>query len=134
MDKSDKLAEQWYVLFKRSELKHWIFKWLDSEISHVYAVKESPGGEFWIVVNGLNSHLQVDLHSKLDYPHIRLLCPDSVILSIKAIIQPDSYRQSLCLCSCVDVVKSALGIKDFWCWTPRQLYTRLTSGQTKKGR
>ena len=128
MDQSTKHIEQWHVIFTKTTLKHWIFRWLDSEINHVYAVKESPGGEFWIIVNAKNCHTDITLESKMDYPHIRLLAPDSVILSIRAIIRPENYRYTLCVFNCVEVVKSLLGIKAFWCWTPQQLYTRLHHG------
>ena len=128
MDVSTKYIEHWYVIFRPTTLKHWIFRWLNPHFQHVYAVKESPGGEFWIVVDAKNSFTQVRMLSKMDYPHIRLLEPDSVILSIRAIINPDNYRYTLCLFNCVEVVKSVLGIRAFWCWTPYQLYKRLHHG------
>ncbi len=128
MDPSSNHVQDWYVIFRKTTLKHWVFKWLDSEFQHCYAVKESPGGEFWIVVDGKNSCTNVELLSKVDYPHIRCIEPDSVILSIRAIIRPESYRHTLCVFNCVEVVKSLLGVRDFWCWTPYQLYKRLSHG------
>ena len=128
MDESSKHTEHYYVIFRKTRLKHWVFKWLDSELQHVYAVKESPGGEFWIVIDGKNSVTQVNLLSKVDYPHIRCIEPDSVILSIRAIIDPSSYRHTLCVFNCVEQVKALLGIRSFWCWTPYQLYKRLNHG------
>ena len=128
MDVSTKHIEHWYVIFRPTTLKHWIFRWLNPHFQHCYAVKESPGGEFWIVVDAKNSFTQVRMLSKMDYPHIRLLEPDSVILSIRAIINPDNYRYTLCLFNCVEVVKSVLGIRAFWCFTPYQLYKRLHHG------
>jgi len=129
MDATDKHIEHWYVIFKPSDLKHWIFNWLNPEFQHCYAVKESPGKEFWIIVDGKNCSTDVRLESKLDYPHIRCLAPDSVILSIKAIIHPENYRYTLCIFNCVELVKSVLGIKAFWCWTPYQLYKGLRDGR-----
>jgi hypothetical protein len=125
MDKADYHTEDWYIIFKKTTLKHWVFKWLDPEIQHCYAVKESPGGEFWMIVDSKNCHLDVSMVSKLDYPHIRALEPDSVILSIKAIIRPENYRHTLCVFNCVEVCKSVLGIRSFWTWTPYQLYRYL---------
>ncbi len=81
-----------------------------------------------MVVDAKNSVTEVKLLSKVDYPHIRSIEPDSVILSIKAIINPNNYRYTLCVFNCVEVVKSLLGIKAFWCWTPYQLYKRLSHG------
>ena len=128
MDDSEQYSQHWYVVFRKTKLNHWVFRWLDSEFHHVYAVKESEGGEFWMVVDAKNSCTEVNLLSKIDYPHIRCVAPDSVILSIKAIIQPNNYRHTLCIFNCVEVVKSLLGIRSFWCITPYQLYKRLSHG------
>ncbi len=128
MDATNKHVEHWYVIFRKTTLNHWVFRWLDPEFQHCYAIKESPGGEFWMVVDAKNSVTEVKLLSKVDYPHIRSIEPDGVILSIKAIINPNNYRYTLCVFNCVEVVKSLLGIKAFWCWTPYQLYKRLSHG------
>ena len=128
MDTTGSTTQRWYIIFKRTSLKHWIFRWLQSEFQHCYAVKESPGGEFWIIVDAKNSCTDVRIESRIDYPHIRCLEPDSVILSIKAIIDPNNYRHTLCVFNCVEVCKSVLGIRSFWCWTPYQLYKRLHHG------
>lgn len=130
MDQSTNHIEYWYIIFRKTELKHWVFRWLDPEFQHCYAVKESPGGEFWIIVNSKSCYTDVTIKSKLDYPHIRSLDPNSVILSIRAIMQPDDYRYTFCVHNCVEVCKSVLGIKDFWLWTPYQLYKRLVSWET----
>jgi len=126
MDPITNITEKWHIIFRGSEYKHWLFNWLQPEFQHCYAVKESPGGEFWIVVNNTAVHTDVQLKSKLDYPHIRLLAPDCVILTIQAIIRPDNNRHPFCVFNCVEMCKSLLGIKAFWCWTPYQLYKRLT--------
>ena len=128
MDDSDTHIEHWHIIFKPTTLKHWIFKWLDPHFQHCYAVKSSEGDQFWLIIDPKNCSTEVRLESKADYPHIRCLEPDSVILSIKAIIQPENYRHTLGIHSCVDVCKSVLGIKAFWCWTPYQLYKRLCHG------
>lgn len=128
MDGTHKHIASYYVIFKKTTLKHWVFKWLNPEFQHCYAVKESAGGHFWIIVDAKNSCTDVRIESKLDYPHIRCLEPDSVILSIKAIIDPENYRHTLCVFNCVEVCKSVLGIRSFWCWTPYQLYKELTYG------
>ena len=127
MDETPQVTVNWYIIFKKSPLKHWVFRWLDSEIQHCYAVRESDGGQFWIIVNSMSSHTDVRIESKLEYPHIRLLEPDSVVLSIKAIIDGNAYRHTLCIFNCVEVVKSLLGIRAFWCWTPKNLHDRLVN-------
>ena len=126
MDVSNAVVHHWYVIFRKTKLDHWVFRWLDREFHHVFAVKESPGGEFWMVVDGKNSCTEVTLLSKIDYPHVRLIEPDSIVLSVNAVINPEQYRHTLCVFTCVELVKSLLGIRDFWCWTPYQLYKRLS--------
>lgn len=129
MDDNPKVTEYWHIIFRNTKYKHWLVKYLQPSFQHCYAVKESPGGQFWIIVNSTAVHTSITMESKLDYPHIRVLCPDSVILSTKAIIRPDvNNRHVLGVMSCVDVCKSLLGIKAFWCWTPYQLYKRLSNG------
>ena len=126
MDKGDTVYEYWHIIFKPSQVKHWIMRWLSPEFQHCYAVKESAGGQFWIIVDSKNCYTDIRLESKLDYPHIRLLEPNSVILSIKAIMHPDRNRHTLCIFNCVEVCKSVIGVRAFWCWTPYQLNKRLT--------
>ena len=127
MDQSTKITEEWYVVFTKTKLRHWVFNYLQTEFQHCYAVKSSPGDEFWIIVDSKNSYTDVTIKSKMDYPHIRELAPNCVILSIKAIMDPTDYRYTLCVFNCVEVVKALLGIRSFWCWTPYQLYKRLVS-------
>ena len=131
MDDSPPITEHWYIIFKGTDLKHWVFKYLQPNFKHCYAVKESAGGQFWIIMDNKSCHTDVRIEAKLDYPHIRLLAPDSVILSIRAIINPENYRHTLCIFNCVEVCKSVLGIRDFWLWTPYQLYKRLVSWEIK---
>ena len=125
MDPNDPLREKWFIVFRGSKLNHWLMPYLQPHFQHCYAVKESPGKEFWMIVDGKSSCTEVRLESKRHYPHIRLLCPDCIILPIKAKINPDKNRWSLCVFNCVEQVKALLGIKAFWLWTPYQLYRYL---------
>ena len=129
MDKTLEYTQDWNIIFRKSRHNHWIFKWLDPYFQHCYAVRESEGKGLWIVVEGKNAATEVYTLTKQDFPDIRMIEPDGVILPIKAIIDPKQTRWSLCLFTCVDVCKSVLGIKDFWCWTPYQLYKRLSDGR-----
>ncbi len=129
MDKSNLHYEDWHIVFTNSKLKHWLMPHLTPGFQHCFAVKESDGGHFWIIADSKICYTDIHLASKLDYPHIRLLCPDSVILSIRAIIRPENQRYTFCVFNCVELCKSLLGIKAFWCWTPHQLYRRLTNEQ-----
>lgn len=125
MDQTIRHTVDYYVIFKKTSLRHWVFKFLDKEMQHCYAVKESDGGQFWVIVESKNCLTEVRLESKINYPHIRCLEPNSVILSVRAKIDTSTNRNVLCVFNCVEQVKSLLGIRDFWLWTPYQLYKRL---------
>ena len=130
MDELTKHTETWHIFFKASKLKHWVFKILDPYIQHCYAVKESEGGEFWIILDSKNCCTHVRIESKINYPHVRMLDPDSAMLSIRAIINPAAYQYTPGINSCVDVCKGVLGLKRFWVWTPYQLYRYLYGRRT----
>jgi len=98
---------------------------LKSPFQHVYAIKQSPGGAFWIVIDPKASHTDVNILPVDQYPHIRLLVKDDdVVVTVKAEIK-EKDRHTLCIINCVEIVKSLLGIRNFWMWTPRQLYNYL---------
>lgn len=128
MDMGCNLVKTVYVVFKKTELKHWVYDLLDPCFQHCYTVESSEGGQFWIITDSKIEYLSVRIEAKSVYPTVRDLCPDSVILSTKVIIKPNSYRYTLCVFNCVEVVKAVLGIRSFWCWTPYQLYKRLSHG------
>jgi hypothetical protein len=130
MVKSDTVWEEWYVIFTDSELTHWLMPYLEPGFKHCYAIKLSEEGCFWIVVQPTSSATIVKIVPVSLYPHVRLLAgPDAVILPVRAKLDPDAYRGHFCWFTCTEVVKSLLGIKQFWCWTPWQLYKRLKYGQ-----
>ena len=97
-------------------------RFLDESFKHVYAIKKSPGGQFWIIVDPVSSHTSVDLLPVLEYPHIRTLVKENdVVLSVRAIID-EKERWTLCVINCVEIVKALLGIRAFGVITPKQLY------------
>ena len=129
MDKPTTATEDWFIVFTRSKLDHWLIKRFPRSFQHCYAVKESAGGQFWIVLDSRSSHLQSDIYAKMDYPHIRQLCNersgDCVILPIRAKIDINQNRWTFCIFNCVEVCKSVIGVRAFWLWTPYQLYKYL---------
>lgn len=116
----------WYIVFRTSSLDHWVYKLMDPFFQHVYAVKKSEGGCFWIRVDYYISHTTVDIVPIEKYPTIRdYVGDDAVIIPVSATISKRD-RGGFNWFNCVEVVKSLLGIKDFWIWTPYQLYKHLT--------
>lgn len=120
MISSSRLTEDWYVVFTSSRLKHWLTRWINPDFAHVKLVKEDDG--LWVIVDSKNSFTQITLELIDDYPHIRKLCPNAVILAVKTHINPNKYQWHLGIHSCVDVAKGILGIREFFVFTPYQLY------------
>lgn len=121
------VIEEYYVVFTSSKHDHWLIQKQPDNFQHVYAVKKSIGGRFWIIINPVVSHTHVDILPVMEYPHIRLVVEDQhndVILPVSAFIERKE-RHTLCIINCVEIVKSLLGIRAFWVWTPYQLYKYL---------
>lgn len=128
MDSGDKIIEDWYIIFTHSHYDFWLMKWLKKGFQHCYAVKESPGGNFWIVVDTKNCATIVTMQSKEDYPHIRTMCHlTDTVLPVRARIDRNKRLWPLCIFNCVEQVKMLLGMKDCRALTPWQLYRRLTN-------
>lgn len=125
MNICDKNIVEWQVVFCRSRIKTGIMRFLERDISHCYAMRKSEGGEFWIIVNSLWSYLDCKMEYVQDFPHPRLYAGSSaIILPVKAYIT-ERPRWGLCIFNCVEVVKALLGIRNFWIFTPYQLYLYL---------
>jgi hypothetical protein len=114
--------KEYYIVFTKSTHNSWMVKMLKPPFQHVYLIQKSQGGAFWIIVDPKASHTEMNLLPVSEYPHVRLLCESNdVILPVKTIIKPDD-RWTFCIINCVEIVKSFLGIRAFWVWTPKQLY------------
>jgi len=126
MDCGYKEEVKCFIVFTKSKSKHWLFKFLDSEIQHVYVMRKSEGGQFWTIINPLFSHTRIETVLVDDYPHPRsYTCDDAVIVPVKVTIDTNKQRWTFCVFNCVEVVKSLLGIRSFWTWTPYQLFKKL---------
>lgn len=133
MDFGTEGKETWYVIFEKSNIKHWIFKLIHKDISHCYAVKKSQGGYYWVIVDGKYPRVEVNIQPLTLYPTVRDLVGDkALILTIKKEYNLEKAIHHLNIMTCVDIVKGVLGIRDFWCWTPYQLYKRLRHEQSSK--
>ena len=134
MDKAASSVEDYYIIFTGSTHNHWLIKRLRKPFQHVFAVKKSPGGRFWIIINPLITHTHIDIIAVSQFPTIGTLLIDpesSVVIPVTATITAKE-RHTLCIFNCVEVVKSLLGMRAFWIWTPYQLYKRLKKGGTNE--
>jgi len=120
----------YHVVFASSNYSHWVFRFLDPNFQHCYIIGESYGGQYWRVINGRRSHLQVDVEPKSLYPTIKDYCEEgSTVVTVQADININRSLQFFNIFTCVDVVKAVLGINSFFIWTPKQLYRRLKNGR-----
>lgn len=115
---------EWYVIFTTSSYNHFIMPFLNKDIRHCYAVARHD--EYtWVVVNTSYHFTKVNVISAFDYPHIRsIVGEDAKIVKVSSKLGRKN-RNMLCYFNCVEVVKSLLGIKRFFIWTPYQLYRYL---------
>jgi len=126
---SDDVIEEWTVCFTDYEThKHWVQWLLKPGFFHCYAFKESPGGQFLMLVEPMRSHVDIDLLPNTPENLAKMTSCHKVV---KVIVKYDlsQERGHICRFNCVEVVKSLLGINSFWCWTPWQLYKRLLKCQ-----
>jgi len=116
--------EEWYICFKDVPTKHWVQRFLKKGFYHCYAFKLSPGGQFLMVAEPMRSHLHIDLVPANDENlNILLDCNKYVKVIVK--IDTAKDRGHFCRFNCVEVVKSLIGLKSFWTFTPYQLYKEL---------
>lgn len=116
--------QEWHVIFTEAKIWHPLFKYLDQEFTHVYAVR-SLNDYHWLIVQPTCGNTDISIKYKSEYPRIRLIAgPDAKIITVKAKIK-NRFRGGLNWFTCVEQVKALIGIKDFWVFTPKQLYTAL---------
>jgi len=119
---------EWYVVFTATKLQHWIYRLVDRDIGHVYAV-QSLNDYQWLVVNTRLNITEMKIMLKCQYPSIYdLTSPDDKVIKVQ--VKPVMcYRGTLNWFNCVEQIKAILGIKSFWTWTPKQLYKGLIGGR-----
>ena len=129
MQINPKITQEYYIVFTGSKHNNWMVNRLKAPFQHVYAVKKSDGGALWVKIDPTSSATLITLHPTSDFPHIRnLIGKDDVVLNVKAIIG-EKERWSFCVINCVEIIKSLLGIRAFWIWTPKQLHKYIKGGR-----
>jgi len=125
MIESESNTRVWHVVFCRASIKHWLLDRL--KYGHVYAMRLSPGGQYWTVIDPTTSCIDatmvpVELYPKpMDYK-------ETAIKSVRVIVKPQEMRQfsiGFDVFSCVSVVKHLLGISSRRIFTPNQLFEYL---------
>lgn len=122
---SDDVIEEWFICFCDVKRKHWIQRVLKPGFHHVKAFKHSPGGQFMVLVDSMRSHLDIDI-VPLNEENIAKYTEGCKVVTVVVKYDLLFDRGHFCRFNCVEVVKSLLGIRSFWTFTPYQLYKRLT--------
>lgn len=100
------------------------FWWLPLKkgFSHCYVVKDC--GDTWVKCQPYMGFTDVTLWPKYICPNIEDLTgfDGETVVPYDLQVNYDKIRGNICFFNCVEVVKSFLGIKSFFTFTPYQLY------------
>jgi len=115
---------EWYIVFTRAKYPHWIWRIVDRDMGHVYAIK-SLNDYQWLIEQPRVNYTDQVIRLKSQYPNVRMLVDsDDKILKVR--IKPQMRaRGFLCWFTCVEQIKAYLGIRSFFLITPKQLYNYL---------
>lgn len=106
------------VVFQCSEKQHWLIKRLERGFRHCFIAFEDD--DHWIVIDPLHTHTQVFICDDIE----QYAGNGATLLPIQTNIK-QAFRGGLCWFNCVEAVKSHIGLKSFFTFTPFQLYGRL---------
>ena len=121
-------TEEWYLVFTEAKFDHWIWRIVDRDMGHVYAVKDLNPSQ-WLVIQPRVNIVEVRILLKCKYPVIRAMTnPEDKVLKVVAKAQ-NKARGTLNWFNCVEQVKALVGINSFWTFTPKQLYKGLIGGR-----
>lgn len=132
MYSSSEIPREWYLIFTKAKLGHWVFKLLHRDISHVYAVKDLNDYQ-WLLVQPRVNLTDTEILLKCQYPHIMSIAgPDDKVVKVSAYSEPRN-RGLPCWFNCTEQVKALIGVRSFWTFTPYQLYKGLIGGRYVRG-
>jgi hypothetical protein len=130
LDAAGHKVRTWYVVYHHREPHFWFTKYLKPGFRHVELTRPfqyGPGIEdvMWLNVLPMFEMLDVDLSTDPRPPWVK--CPQSTIQKVTAISPLVSVRSWFDIGppTCVEIVKTALGIRAFWVRTPWQLYQHI---------
>ena len=120
----------WYLIFSKGGHRSKWLPWLKVDFSHVRAIKELDEG--WIEVNPCRERTEINFRLKYDYPSIYcFMAENEKLIRIPVHAKRGHTRGRFTFVSCVEVVKSIIGIGGATVWTPHQLYKVIKNEQRK---
>ena len=119
--------DTWWLIFTEGGYRSKWLPFLKSNFSHVIAVKEEQEG--WIMLNPCRERTEITYKRKHDYPSAYCFGGESdTILRVQVQTQRGHTRGRFTFVSCVEVIKSTLGISAA-VYTPYQLYRYIKDEQ-----
>lgn len=123
---------RYYLIFTRAKYDHWIWRFVDKDIGHVYAVQDLDDYQ-WLVIQPRLNMTNIEILSKYDFPVIGTIAGrDDKILHVNVDVGPQ-VRGCVNWFTCVEQIKALIGVKSFWTLTPKQLYCGLIGGKYGTG-
>lgn len=125
MIKEDARDRVWYVVFCSPNTDSWILNRL--KYAHVYAMRKSPGGKYWTVINPTTCVIDAETipveicPSPMDFS-------DKALVMIRCDVRADAakpFRLRIGVFSCVSVIMGLLGMRKAFVYTPKQLFNQL---------
>jgi hypothetical protein len=133
MDLPEEIRPCWYLVFTEAKYDHWVWRFVDQGMGHVYAVQDLNDYQ-WLVIQPRVNITQAKILLKCDYPVINALADiNDKIVRVECEISAKP-RGCLNWFTCVEQVKALVGIRSFWTLTPKQLYKGLIGGRYGKGK
>lgn len=117
----------WYVVYFPRTPHFWFAKHLKQGFRHVElarSVQYGPNPEDVIWLHVLPTFETLDVEVALDSTPPWIRCPDATCQRVRVVHRLGAVRSWFDIGppTCVEIVKTALGIRAFWVRTPYQLY------------
>ena len=120
-DNDDKVIRVWYIVLCESKARHWAINWMTN--GHCYAVRKSPAGTMWSVVDPTTSIVEVSV-----YPVAVMANPQDyseyATKVIRCVVDPQvdgKFKVRFGLLTCVTIMKALLSLSGWRIVSPDQL-------------
>jgi len=134
IDTWDKSYIEWFIIFEHGDMPYWWAKYLQSGFRHCWALRWD--GFNWIAFQPKLGHTDIEILPFGRYEDIEIISKDN---NISAIIRAKVWRESKRIRSpypvaitCVEQIKALLGVRQWYLFTPYQLFHYLSGAENGK--
>jgi hypothetical protein len=123
---NERASRRYFVVCAAGTVDHWWNRFLQPHFHHAYLLIWE--GAVWLHVDPAMDRTRVvilDLFDGFEHPREWIDDPTATIIEAWPEPERDRFRVPWIFSplTCVEGVKACLGIRKFWCFTPRQLMT-----------